>query len=231
MRILGLVTLLTSVITSVSFAATKTDSTEGTRLKYTYKPAQQETNVVFMPTLGMTFNQISGGEMPTSSFATGFNAGFTADVGQNDTVFHTGLLYSQMNSTFDLYATTGDIGDETPITQSVTVTFVQNSLMAPVQGKTYFGGGNSQAYVKYGALVNFLLDAKAKALGQSQDIKEGFNTMNILASVGAGVILPFGADELTIDASFNRSISSVSRGDEGGSVFNSSFMINAGIAL
>lgn len=227
MRILFSLPLVVAMMSSVSFAAEKAKTTPaatGGATKYTYKPVQQETHTVFMPTIGTTFSQILGDDQSTS-FGTGFSAGMTADIGEGTTVFHTGLLYSQLNSDLDMNASTG-ISRET-----ITISFTQNFITAPLQAKTYFNGsGGVQPYVTYGGALNFLMSAKAKAMGQSQDIKEAFNTMNILASVGVGAIIPMNDNDFTVDASFSRSLTGInSKGDK--SVYNAVFMLNAGMAL
>lgn len=224
MRILVLLPLV-ALMSSVSFAATKATapkaSTGGTRTTYTYKPVQQETNMVFMPTLGTTFTQISGDQ--TTSFSTGFSAGMTADIGEGTTVFHTGLLYSQLNTTYDVWVTT--------VEKDVTATIIQNMLTVPAQAKSYFAeSGSNQLYVLYGGTLNILMDAKLKAEGQSVDWKENFNTMNILATVGAGMEIPMNDNDFTVEASFSRSITGTNaKGDV--STYNTVFMVNAGLVL
>jgi hypothetical protein len=209
MRLVVIATLFASVLSFEAGAANKGQT------KYVYTPAQQSSDMKLTPTVGMTFNNVVGDNTSTSSDV-GISAGMTVDFGSDSTVFETGGLFSQLNTNVSLPGTT--------------VSFVQNVITVPAVGKTFFQGGQSGPYVRYGGLVDLLLSAKAKNGFASVDMKDHMNTLDLLGTVGIGITTAADNHEFNADFSVARSLTKINS-DGNTSLYNQAFMLNVGMTL
>lgn len=168
--------------------------------------------VHIIPTLGMTFNRLSGEDSSKSDI--GVNAAIILDIGTGPTVFQTGLGFTQLNSTFDAVG--------------ANVVAVQNYISIPIIGKSYFLGTQAGTYLKYGVTANFLTGAKIKADEQSVDAKKFFGDRDIAGAIGVGYRFSTAERDALVELTINRSFSRVNTvGD--GSVYNQTVMLNTGL--
>lgn len=182
-----LLALASSLMSGMAYA-------QAPQTKYLYTPTQQENTVTVSPTLGATYNTIEGiGAGIKAEGETGFSAGVLVDIGGGSTQLETGVLFSQLNTKISR--------DE------ASAIFVNNNLALPLQGKTYFSGQAEGLYVRYGALVNVLLNSTQKFnRGRDVDTKRLFNSVDPQGTVALGYKVQTPSLGLSVDLAFARSI-------------------------
>lgn len=96
--------------------------------------------------------------------------------------------------------------DEPRDSLDVTLTYVSVPMVAKVQavhGRTYVTGGVD---------VGVLLDATLSGRGPDEDIAAVFKDVDVAAVFGFGVVFPFGAPRLTLEARYGQSLLNLSAG-------------------
>ncbi|MBX3021975.1 MAG: outer membrane beta-barrel protein [Bdellovibrionales bacterium] len=224
MRILIATAVAVLFTSSFAFAQARTQSVKPaksastSKTTYTYKPAQRE-ELMLSPLLGVTFNSISGDFEASSD--TGFNAGLAVEYGLGTTVFYSGLIYTQLNSSRTQAVEL--------LNTNITLDVTQDYLVIPLQAKTRFDNGGFEPYLRYGLTANVVLDAKAKVLGQTFNFKKDVRGLHIGGTFAAGVVIPFDSTDLNVDISINRSLQSIS--SDSADVINQTIMLNGSVML
>src|SRR5262249_46220531 len=154
---------------------------------------QQQAEMKVRPTVGMTFNNVVGDDSSTSDV--GITAGAIVDFRRDSTLFATGALFFQPNAHSAIKE------GRRPL--------LQKPLSIPAMGKTYFQGGQSGPYIRYGALFDVLMGAKLKNSFASLDMTSHMNTIDLLGSLGVGMNSTMDNHEFTVDFSLARSLGKI----------------------
>ena len=99
-------------------------------------------------------------------------------------------------------------------------------LTVPVLGRFQIAEG---FYGFAGPQFGILMSAKAKADGESEDVKEGFKSTNISALFGAEYKF---SDKFSLGASYNAGLTNIAKGTDGdGKLTTNGFSVNLGISF
>ena len=148
----------------------------------------------------------------------GFGIGLLMDLGHSNAVLETGVMYRQLGTFSNPPASIGS-------------TLNLNYLSLPLIGKYYFSGQEeSSAYIKAGFMPSLLVAKSVENDVYSTSYIRGINSFDIQATVGlGGKIAIDGGTDFILEADYARGLFNIDA--EGGSIYNSSFTVLAGLGI
>ena len=147
---------------------------------------------------GANFSNVNGSDLSGTSTLVGFNGGvffdlpLAAHLSLQPEVLYSGQGFKEAQD-------------------GITGTFTENYINVPVLLKYRFPMG---LFIETGPQVGFLMSARAKASGESEDWKSAYKSTDFDWAVGAGFHIP--ATRLAVDARYNFGLANVANNNSWG---------------
>ena len=151
---------------------------------------------------GANFSNVNGSDVSGTNTLVGFNGGVFFDLPLAAHLsLQPELVYSGQG-----FKSTESVGGTT-----YTGTFTENYINIPVLLKYRFPMG---LFIETGPQVGFLMSAKAKASGESEDNKAAYKSTDFDWAVGVGFHIP--TTKLAVDARYNFGLANIAADNSGG---------------
>ena len=160
-------------------------------------------NAQFAVRAGLNLSNISlssGDDELDFSDKIGFHVGLMADFGINENLsFRPGVLFSQRGAKLDFLG----------IEVKTNLTYID----IPLSFTYAFNSRESGFFVEAGPNVQFLMSAKVEADGESEDVKEDFESLDFGLLIGAGYKVN---SNLSFGVNYNLGLANIAKGAEDG---------------
>ncbi len=153
---------------------------------------------------GVNLTDLSGDAPPGASFlsSTGFVAGLVGEfVIAREVWLSFQPMYVQKGSDIEF----GFTGEDEPDTLGLAL----NYITLPVLFKIV--SGNGKTYVSGGLDLGYLVSSTLSLDGESRDVKDSFNDIDLSADFAFGVMFPVGRPKITVEARYTQSILNLAR--------------------
>lgn len=180
--------------------------------------AQQQ--VKFGPKAGVNLANLSG--MDDTDMKIGFHVGAVAEIKFNDKFsLQPELLYSAQGTKIDMSMDIPMIG-KLEFESKTNLDYIN----IPIMAKYYFVEGFSvEAGPQFGFLVKAEGQAKYDGETETEDIKDGFNSIDVGVGIGLAYDLPMG---LFVNARYNLGLTDIVKDNPGDAVKNNVIQIGVG---
>ncbi len=162
-----------------------------------------------VPLFGITMTRFSGSEGEYDR-GLGYAAGATMDIGSGFNVISTGFIYSRYCSIRDF-----ELKDK-PFREA----FVNDYLGFVIQGKLYPSVLHEDFYLRYGLLVNVLMNSEYQYVNRSEKVnieryesEHFFNSVDPMGSLGIGIKSIYKNTQYIIDWSYSLSMRRITAPD------------------
>jgi len=156
---------------------------------------------------GLNLATVKGKDVEGTSNLPGFHGGFQANIPLTGGFsVQPELFYSAEGAKMTVEAQ-GDGDEIITATAKTHLNYVNLPILLQYRH-------SSGVFAITGPQVGYLLSAKVKAQGESQDVKDMFNKINLGWTLGVGYIIP--STSIGIDVRYNYGITKVAKGEDGG---------------